>query len=404
MEVLEQNAILALDGGPATRTAPMPARKAIGPNERAMINEALDYYDTIGQDPGYQGIYEARYTQDFCRFMGGGFADVVSTGTLSLYVAIAALELPPSSEILVSPITDPGMLNAIIALGHRPKLVDSEPFSFNVEPDELKRRISEDTQCLVLVHATGKACSIDAISQICKENNIKLLEDCSQAHGAMFKGRKVGSFGDIAAFSTMYRKNSITGSSGGVIYTTSELLYQKVLAYADRGKPVWQENFDARNPKQFLFPALNCHSNEISCAIGIASLKRLEETIHNRIRFLQAVEKGLESSFVCRPTHCSSDDSPFIFPIFVDPKQITCSKREFAEAVRAEGIGLNPHYDYLVRDWPYLEKYLVDSYDTPNARETLDRCFCLYVNEKYGQQEITDTLAAIAKVEKYYRK
>src|SRR5207244_10547052 len=129
-----------------------------------------------------------------------------------------------------------------------------------------------------VVHATGKAAPVDEIMSIARQHGLKVIEDCSQSHGASIKGRKIGTFGDIAAFSTMYRKNHATGGCGGVIFTSDEALHHLVRAYADRGKAYWQPGFNEKDPKQFLFPALNLNIDELSCAIGIMSLAKLDRT------------------------------------------------------------------------------------------------------------------------------
>jgi perosamine synthetase len=105
---------LAVDGGMPVRTRPMPARFALGEAETALIHEVLTYYQDKKVDPGYQGAFEKRYTDEFVKFMGGGYADAVATGTASLYIAVAALDLPAGSEVIVSPITDPGTISSII--------------------------------------------------------------------------------------------------------------------------------------------------------------------------------------------------------------------------------------------------------------------------------------------------
>ncbi len=394
--------LLASLGGDPIRKAPMPARRALGPDERAMIEEAIAWYQARDLDPGYQGQFEALYCQEFVRFMGAGYADAVATGTAALFVALAALDLPKKADVLVSPITDPGTLSAIVLLGLRPKLLDTRPDSYNVGLEQVKSRLDGDTRCVLIVHAAGQAAEIDQIVTYCHERGVKVLEDCSQAHGAKCKGQLVGTFGDIAAFSTMYRKASIMGPTGGVVYTRNETLYFKALAHADRGKPRWRADFDDRDPSQFLFPALNLHSNEIACAIGLASLKRLPKTIDNRLAYLLALSERMNrESQACFPAPCSSEDSPFFFPIFLNSDKVNCSTFEFAKAVRAEGIGLNPHYKYLVQEWPWLTPYLADTFFCKNAKGARDRSFCLYLNENYGKQEVDDTIAAILKVEKH---
>ena len=270
--------------------------------------------------------------------------------------------------------------------------------------DQVKARLNHRTSGVLLVHAAGQAIAeMGAIVDYCHQRGIKVLEDCSQAHGAQSQGQWVGTFGDIAAFSTMYRKASITGSTGGVVYTRDQPLYFNALAHADRGKPRWQSGFDDRDPRQFLFPALNLHSNEIACGIGLASLKRLPATMRKRVEFVKAITEALlAQSRVCTPYGISDADSPFFYPIFVDTARIRTTKIEFAKAIQAEGIGLNPQYHYLVADWPWIQPYLADDFHCPHARQTRDTAFCLYLNENYGPQEVEDILAAILKVENYY--
>ncbi len=383
----------------------MPARKALGSGEEEMIAEVLEYYRSLDVDPGYQGHFEQRYCQAFCEYQGGGFADAVATGTCAVYVAVAALNLPKGSDVLVSPITDPGTLSAIIMNGLVPRLVDAAPNGFNVGAQQIKERLSPSTSAMVLVHSFGQAANMDEIMPVLREAGIKLVEDCSQSHGARWRGQLVGTFGDIAAFSTMYRKAHITGGCGGVVFTKDEDLYHMALAHADRGKATWKEGFDDRNPNQFLFPALNLHTDEISCAIGLSSLNRLEDVMASRCQFVaQVADRINEVSSVCRAHEYSDGDSPFVYPVWVNSDKVCISKKEFAEALRAEGVGLNPHYEYLVSNWRYLMNYLSDNFKTLNARYALENSFCMYLNENYTENEVIDVVNALTKVEKAFVK
>ena len=395
---------LAIEGGQPVRRQPMPPRCALGKAEAAALQEAVAYYREKKIDPGYQGVFEKRYTDAFVKFMGGkGYADAVATGTAALYIAIAALRLPRDSEVIVSPVTDPGCLAAIVLNGLVPRLADSAPGSFNMGVEEFISRITPKVGAVMVVHSLGRAADIIGIVRAARERGISVIEDCSQSHGARIGDSPIGNFGDIAAFSTMYRKNHMTGGAGGVVYSNDMELFHQALAHADRGKPSWADNFDDRNPNQFLFPALNFHTDELSCAIGAASLARLQETILRRLAFVIELSDWLrDHSKVCSPFGYTPHDSPFVYPILVNRDRISCSKSEFAKAVLAEGIGLNPHYQYLVADWPYLKPYLADDFDTPNARDIRDRSFMLYLNENYGNSEVRDCVKAIVKVEKRY--
>lgn len=392
-----------MHGGARVRSVPMPPRLAISEAEEAKVLEVMAYYRERNLDPGYQGKFEERYCRAFADKMGGGYADAVATGTASLFVAIAALDLPKGSEVLVSPITDPGSLSAIIMNGLVPRLIDSMPSSYNIGTEQVVRRITPETSAIMIVHAAGQAAAADLISAEARARGIKVIEDCSQSHFATCAGKPVGTFGDIAAFSTMYRKAHITGPRGGLVFTRNEDLYHLVLAHADRGKPRWADDFDDRDPNGYLFPAMNFHSDEISCGIGLASLARIDATIRQRQAFVSAIAAGLtERCSVCVPYPQSGADSPFFYPVIVNLQGITCSKTEFAEAVRAEGIDLNADYKYLAADWPWLRPHLSDNFDCPNARDVLASSFNLYLNEKYGPQEASDTVAAIEKVEAHF--
>jgi dTDP-4-amino-4,6-dideoxygalactose transaminase len=393
----------AILGGPKVRADKMPPRRAFGPAENEMIEQALAHFRERDMDPGYQGHFEDLYTDTFTRMMGGGYADAVATGTSALFVAIAALDLPKGSEVLVSPITDPGSISAIILNGLKPRLMDSRPDNFNAGVDQFVDALTPDVSAVMYVHSIGQPGDIERISAIARAKRIRVLEDCSQSHGARIGNRPVGTFGDIAALSTMYRKAHVAGASGGMVYTRNRALFEKALAHADRGKARCADDFDDRDPNKFLFPALNHHTDELSCAVGIASLARLNDTIERRLDFVADFTDRLrEMSSICRPYGFTPGDSPFIYPVIVDTKRIRCSKQDFAAAIEAEGIGLNPHYQYLVCDWPWLKPHLAEIVDTPNARSIRDRCFALYLNENYGQREAEDAVAAIVKLERYF--
>src|SRR5215831_8708078 len=213
-----RNERLAIYGGEPVRRERMPPRLALGDEEVRMINEVIAYYREQEIDPGYQGPFEKLYTDAFVAMMGGGYAEAVATGTSSLFVSLAALDLPKGSEVLISPITDPGSISAIILNGLKPRLCDSKPDSYNIGVAQVRERLGPSVSAILLVHAAGQAAAADKIVAEAHARGIRAIEDCSRSHGAKIAGQQVGTFGDIAAFSTMYRKAHMTGQSGGVVY------------------------------------------------------------------------------------------------------------------------------------------------------------------------------------------
>lgn len=396
---------LAINGGNPVRKKKMPVRVAFGEDEVASLMRAVDYYRSKEQDPPYQGYFEQKFCDAFVDFLGGGYADAVATGTAAVYVALATLELPKKSEVVISPATDSGPLNSIIFQGFVPVVADSKPNSYNMGVEQFLERVTPNTKAVLAVHLGGEPLEIDQIVLEAHKRGILVLEDCCQAPGAIWKDKKVGTFGDVAAFSTMYRKTLTTGGSGGIVYTKDLEIYKRVVGHADRGKPSWKHDFVYKDPTQALFPALNFNTDEFSCAIGLASLRRLQDSIDKRVFFvLQLIELLKSKSKVCKPYSFHKGFSPFFFPIFVDVDKITCSKIAFAEALAAEGVELNPNYGCIISAWHWAKPYLSDDFISTNALSTRDRSFNLFLNERYGEEETQDIVAAILKVEKYFLK
>jgi dTDP-4-amino-4,6-dideoxygalactose transaminase len=395
---------LAIHGGARTREAPMPPRRAFGPEELSAVQRVFARSLEFGQDFGYQGQAEAEYTSAFVDYLGaGGFADAICSGTAGLYVTLAALALPKGSHVLLSPVTDPGTVNAVLLNGLVPVLVDAEPGSYNIGREQLEARVTTEAVALLVVHVNGTPAPMDGLMEVARRRGLRVVEDCSQAHGASLDGRKVGTFGDVAVFSTMYSKNHATGGCGGVVFTRDEGLYRLVRAHADRGKPFWEPGFSDRDPGTYLFPALNLNQDELSCAIGLSSLSRLDDVRSRRVAFLQKLRAALlQRSRACLPAAVPDTLSPFFHVIQVESTLLTCSKVDFARALQAEGIPVRPHYPQVVSEWAYLKPHLHDAFPCPNAVAYRDSVFHLLFNENYGDEELADIVAAIEKLERVY--
>jgi len=395
--------MLAFNGGIPVRATPMPARLGFGPEEEKELMACIAHYRNLDSDPPYIGLWNKLFSEAFAEYQGGGFSLPVSSGTGALYVSLSSLGLPIGSTVLTSPVTCSGVLGSIQALGFVPKVVDSAPSSFNIDAEQVEARISDDVSCLLVTHAAGEPVDVPAIKSILKNKSILILEDCSQATGASIRGEKVGTWGEISAFSTMYRKNLAAGASSGLVFTKDFETYRTALSYSDRGKPVWRLDLNLRDPQYASFPALNWNSSEMSNAIGLASLRRLDKTNALRRVFLKKLFVALaEADTVCSPYTFHDGFAPFYFPIFVDQEKIKVSVEQFATAVEAEGIPLGAKYGCLVNTWPWITEHLSDTFVARNALLTRNASFNLHLNENYGEREVKDIVDAFAKVSSYY--
>lgn len=412
---------LAVDGGQPVRNEPMPARGLIGQEDKAAAMQVFDESIESGNAFLYNGKFEQEYEQAFVDYMGGGFADGVNSGTNAVFCALGGLRLEPFSEVIVPPISDPGGVMPVVFTGCVPVPADSDPRSFNTNAEEIEKRITERTKAIVVAHIAGDPCDMDPIMELAEKHGLYVVEDCAQAHGATYKGKMVGKFGHIAAFSTMAGKHHCTGGQGGVVYSTNEELFWHARRFADRGKP-----FNIGNAAGNIYAGLNCNLNELSAAIGTAQLKKLPKILERRRFVGESLKKALEE---CRAVslawQTAETESAYWFLKFkLDTEKLSVDKETFCKALEAEIMGLLviPAYNNIACEKPWFQQQKVFGesgfpwqcaeyqgekkpvYEMPNAKAVIDSHFVIIIFESYGQQEISQMVTAIKKVEAQYLK
>jgi len=380
----------------------LPSRNAIGFGETVSIIKCLIHYKKKGLDPGYEDYYEQKYTTEFSKFMGGGYADAVSSGCASIYIAIKSLKLPPNSLIATSPVTDASVIGCITEQGHIPYLIDSSPGSYNVSVEELKERYNEQLKAFVITHAGGEPCDMTPIKEFCVEKNIELIEDCSQAIGAIPLNEKnpVGTYGRFGCFSTMYRKNLSVSGSSGLLFANDYEDYKLARQFADRGKKWWDQGLvDMRDPGFASFPGLNFNSDELRCAIGNANIKRLNKINQKRRNVLNYLISQMERLKISlfSPYNFHEGFAPFYFPIFINETKSGKSVLTISEDLKNLGLGIGVKYGCLVSTWEWAKPFMYDNFISINALKARDNCFHLYLNENYQKKHINFIVNSLKK-------
>ncbi len=396
------SSLLALHGGQPVRTTPWPRRHLLTEAEKAAVVRLFDEAIATGNAIGYAGPEEAAYCKAFCEWMGGGFADAVNSGTSALYVALAALELPPGSEVIVPPITDAGGVMPVALLGLTPVYADSEPGRFHIGVEEIRAKLTPRTRAIIVMHAAGIPAEMDGILALAAEHRLYVVEDCAQAHGATHRGRPVGTLGAVAAFSTMFGKTHCTGGQGGVVYTQDAALYAKVRQYSDRGKafghPVGTRNVVA---------ALNLNADELHCAIGRVQIARLPGFMQRRREIARFVRDACAARLrgVSMADGGPEADPVHWFLIFrYDSALYTVSKEEFVEALVKEGVPFEANYDYVPSEYPWACGGGAASIPLPNARAAIAGHFRLIIHENLAPCDVEEIVAALEKVESVFLK
>ena len=337
-----------------------PDRLAFGTNERNMVIECLNYYESLAQDPPYSGHFQQRFESDFSSKMHGGHSLAVSSGSNASYIAIRSLELPKNkNKILMSPVTDTSSLISILLAGYTPIILDTQRYSYNTSLEQVLDAYRSDVGAIYLVHSYGVNSDVVNISNFCKSKNIKLIEDCSQSPFASVDANSyVGSYGDIGIFSTMYRKSLHTSSSGGVLFTKSLDLYHTIVEYSDRGRAKWDSStskFDEGNVKKL---SLNFNTSEFACATGIASLARITSTTSRRMSLVKRLVRNLlpVNKYLDVMTF-PEGSSVFLVPIILtfDGQQ---NRTKLFDMLTENSIPYAPEYHCFAYDWALAKEIL----------------------------------------------
>lgn len=411
--------VLALYGGSKVRTKTFPNRGLIGREEKSAVNALFDRAITSGEAFGYNGDPEEAYCHEFARFMGGGYADAVNSGTTALYVALRALDLEPFTEIIVSPITDPGGMMPIVMLNCIPIVADAAPGCYNTGPEQVARMISPRTRAIVVAHIGGEPVDMRGIMALAGKRRIPVVEDCAQAHGATLHGRQVGTFGDIAAFSTMFGKHHCTGGQGGVVFTRRKNLYAISRRVSDRGKP-----FGLPGGTTNVVASLNFNLNDLSATIGRVQLKKLPGIVRRRRQVVAGLDSGiqkLKSVSIPRPLPGAKPSYWFLRMQF-HPEAASCDKAVFCQALIAEGLDVIPSYCHLPHTWEWFAQRRVfgssgypwaspaykgnpdRKFPCPNAIAATANQFNLMIHESWTAREVADAVAIFKKAERYFVK
>lgn len=410
---------LAFEGGTPVRNVPWPARRLFGEQEKQAAIRVFDEAIESGAAFGYEGAHEQAYCRAFARTLGGGFADAVNSGSSAVYVALRALDPKPFSEVIVPACTDCGGVMPVPLLNCIPVPADCAPGSYNVGAEQIEARITDHTSAIIVAHLAGQPADMSPIMELARSRGLPVLEDCSQAHGAVYRNQPVGTWGDIAAFSTMSGKHHATGAQGGVVFTKDQPRYWHVRRIADRGKP-----FGLDGEMENVLASHNLNQNELASAIGLVQLDKLPGIVAARRRIAQAVAAGCATLPAIRViVDAPGTKSSFWFLLVeVETDQLTCDKDTFARAVAAEGIAVTARYDVRVcRERWFRERQIFSvpglpwtspsyggdpdrGYPTPNADRVVDSQFRINIHENCGDREVSDIIAALAKVTAAYHR
>lgn len=404
---------LAIHGGPKTKTSPFGSGNRFGEEEVKELVEALNQ-NTLFY---HFGEKVNQFLSDFNDMYGVKYSVATSSGTAAIHVALGAAGITVGDEVITSPITDQGTVVGILYQNAIPVFADLDPYSFNLDPSSIEKKITPRTKAILVVHLAGNPCDMDAIMEIARKHHLKVIEDCAQSYLTRYKGKLVGTIGDYGCFSTNDFKHISTGDGGMVtINSGKEEDYRFAHAFSDKN----YRRFDDKVAREINFLAPNYRMTELQGAVGIAQLKKLKWICEMRHQYGEMLGeaiggiKGLHPMAIAEDSWCT-----YWFYMFrLDETQLSCTNEEFSEALAAEGIpnqaGYIPKVLYEQPMFKNKQAYLNSSFpfnlssedyaqgSCPVAEQILSSAIRLNINEFYEKKDIEEMIAAIAKVTSYY--
>ncbi len=346
-----------------------PGSYLIGEEERKEVLDVLEtgYLFRYGdeKDPAFKKKC-VTFEKEFAEKMDAKYCVAVTSGTMALMDCLAALGIGAGDEVLVPGYTFIASISSIILSNAIPVLVEVDE-SLTMDPDDIEKKITSCTKAIMPVHMLGNVCDMDRIMEIAKKHNLFVIEDCCQACGAKYKGRRVGTFGDIAAYSLNIFK-TITSGDGGAVLTNDYSLYQRAFAFHDQGHMPLRTGVEVGERS---IVGMNMRMNELTGAVALAQLRKLDgllETLRIKKKRLKDQIQGIDGvSF--RKINDDGECNTLLTLIF-DTKE---KAQKFCKTVGASTVSTSGWHVYN-----NMEQII--------GRKTVTEYNCPYACEHYGKK------------------
>lgn len=393
---------LVINGGTPVRISPFAPWPFFAQDEIAAAMTPL----SSGKVNYWTGTEGREFEREFAAYTGCSHAIALSNGTVALELALYALGIGSGDEVITTCRTFIASASCIVMRGATPVLADVDPVSQNITADTIRPLITPRTKAIICVHLAGWPCDMDAIMELAREHGLKVVEDCAQAHGASYKGRPVGSLGDVAAFSFCQDKIMTTGGEGGMLTTNDPTLWEKAWAFKDHGKS-YDAVYNRRHLPGFRWLhesfGTNGRLTEMQAAIGRVQLRKLPDWTNTRQR-----HAALLTESFCRipalrvtPVPGGIAHAMYKYYVFVRPELLAAGwdRDRIMDAVNAEGV---PCYSGSCSEI-YLEKAFVDqglgpAERLPVAKELGETSLMFLVHPTLSDADMADTCRAVEKV------
>lgn len=353
--------------------------------------------DVLQSDFLTTGPKIAEFEQTVADYVGAKYAVAISNGTSALHAACFAAGIGPGDEVITTPLTFAASANCVLYCGGTPVFADVDPKTYNIDPEDIRRKITDRTKAIIAVHLAGQPCDMDAIHSIAREHGLIVIEDGAHALGSVYKGKRIGSLSDMTTFS-FHPVKPITTGEGGMIVTDNEDFYKKMVLFRSHGI-TRDDSMMTRNDGPWFYQQFDLGYNyritDIQCALGCSQMKKLDRFLARRKEIVARYNEAFaDCDNIITPYQLSDTESGWHLYI-VQVKN--CDRRQVFENMREKGIGVNVHY-IPVYMHPYYQEHGYENVHCANAEEIYSHIISLplYPGLTSEQQDyVIDTLKSL---------
>ena len=387
---------LAIHGG-------RPVRSTLLPYGRQTVDEAdiEAVVSVLRSDWLTTGPVVGEFEAVFADFVGAAEAVVVNSGTAALHVAMHALGIGPSDEVIVPAMTFAATANAVVHMGGIPVFADVDPQTLLLSPESAESRITPQTKALVAVDYAGQPCDYDALRALAQRHGLALVADACHALGATYHDKKVGSLADLSTFS-FHPVKPLTTCEGGMITTDDSDLAEKMRAFRNHGITRDHRQRTAEGSWFYEMETLgfNYRLSDVQCALGKSQLSKLDGWISRRNEIAAAYRDRLREMPEFQPLAIAPGRTHawHLFVVRCDVARLGWSRTEIFAALRAENIGVNVHYIPVHWHPFYREKFGTKRGDCPQAEAAYEEILTLPIFPGMQTADVDDVIAALRKI------
>lgn len=344
----------------------------------------------------------------FCKLTGAKYAVAVSNGTAALHIAFIAAGIGPGDEVITTPITFAASANCVSYCGGTPVFADIDPETYNIDPDTIEACITSNTKAVIPVHYTGQSVAYDEIAHICRKHGLLLIQDAAHAVGTRYKGNPIGSLGDMTCFS-FHPVKTVTSGEGGIVTTNDESLYRKLLLARSHG--ITRDSSQMRRPSddpwyyEMVSLGYNYRLTDMQAALLSSQLDKLSVFSARRKEIVRRYDESFRDvdGIIVQKEIPESDTTRHLYVIQLDPNVLSCSRREFFDAMTAENIHCQVHYIPVYR-LPYYQQLGYPEGLCPKAEQLYERILSIPLYYSLTDEQVEQVIFAVRKLCDYFHK